>query len=71
MGRYPGRLGPVGFWSFGPEDHTSADDVREIYWDPNAVSNYNSKKGAYIDPQPGTRWLPGKIPGGDPKIPVR
>ena len=71
MGRYPGRLGPAGFWSFGASDHTSADDVREIYWDPNAISHYNSKKGAYVDPQPGTRWLPGKIPSGEPKIPVR
>jgi hypothetical protein len=43
MSRYPGRLGPAGFWSFGPSDHTSADDVREIYWDPNAISHYNSK----------------------------
>ena len=71
MNRYPGRLGPVGYWSFGPSDHTSADDVREIWWNPNAVSKYNGKQGAYIDPQPGTRWLPGKIPTGEPKIPVR
>ena len=31
---YPPQLGPFGLWDFGPGDHTSADDVREIYWDP-------------------------------------
>ena len=71
MQRYPGRLGPIGFWAFNGEDHTSADDVREIYWDPDATSKYNNKRGAYIDPQPGTRWLPGRMPAGEPNIPVR
>jgi len=71
MFAFPGRLGPVGFWGMKPHDYTAADDVREIYWDGNATSTYNGKKGAYIDPQKGTRWLPGEIPAGDPKIPVR
>ena len=51
MFAYPSRLGPIGTWGFKPNDYTAADDVREIYWDPNATSNYNGKKGAYIDPQ--------------------
>ena len=71
MFAYPGRLGPVGFWGLKPHDYTAADDVREIYWDGNATSTYNGKQGAYIDPQKGTRWLPGQIPAGDPAIPVR
>jgi hypothetical protein len=71
MFSYPGRLGPAGYWSFKPHDYTAADDVREIYWDPDAVSTYNGKKGAYVDPQEGTRWLAGKIPAGEPKVPVR
>lgn len=71
MFSYPGKLGPLGNWGFKPHDYTAADDVREIFWDPNATSKYNGKKGAYIDPQEGTRWLPGEIPAGDPKIPVR
>ncbi|MFZ6003724.1 MAG: ABC transporter substrate-binding protein [Actinomycetota bacterium] len=45
---YEPKLGPVGLWDFGPGDHTSADDVREIYWDPNAVSSYNGQAGSYI-----------------------
>jgi hypothetical protein len=71
MFAYPPRLGPVGRWGMKPHDYTAADDVREIYWDGTATSNYNGKRGAYIDPQKGTRWLPGTIPTGDPNIPVR
>src|SRR4051794_1841972 len=70
MFSYPARLGPDGYWAFGPHDYTAANDVREIYWDPNATSQYNGKQGAYIDPQPGTRWLAGQIPAGTPKIPT-
>ncbi len=71
MFAYPAKLGPVGRWGFAPHDYTAADDVREIYWDPAATSTYNGKQGAYIDPQKGTRWLPGAIPAGEPNIPVR
>jgi hypothetical protein len=45
--------------------------VREIYWDPTAISAYNGKQGAYVDPQPGTRWESGATPPGDPNVPVR
>jgi hypothetical protein len=71
MFSFPPKLGPVGRWGMAPHDYTAADDVREIYWDPSATSTYNGKQGAYIDPQKGTRWLPGAIPAGDPNIPVR
>jgi hypothetical protein len=70
MFSYPPRMGPAGLWGFGQHDYTTADDVREIYWDPNATSKYNQKQGAYIDPQPGTRYKVGQIPGGDPKVPA-
>ena len=36
MFSYPPRLGPDGYWAFGPHDYTAANDVREIFWDPNA-----------------------------------
>ncbi|CAN5628040.1 hypothetical protein BH20ACT2_BH20ACT2_00280 [soil metagenome] len=45
---YPPQSGPVGLWDFGPGDHTSADDVREIYWDRNATSGYNGRAGTYV-----------------------
>jgi hypothetical protein len=48
MYAYEPRLGPVGLWDFGPGDHTSADDVREIYWDRSAVSSYNGQAGGYV-----------------------
>ena len=70
MFSYPPRLGPAGFWQFGPRDYTAANDVREVYWDPNAISNYNGKKGAYVETFPGVRWKQGEIPEGDPPIPV-
>ena len=69
MFNYPEKVGPVGLWKFGPGDRTAANDVREIYFDINAISPYNGKKGAYI----GTtkeRWQGGQIPSGDPAVPV-
>jgi hypothetical protein len=71
MFRYPPKVGPLGYWVFGPSDYTAANDVREVFWDPSATSTYNGKKGAYIDPQPGTRWKVNELPAGDPNIPVR
>ena len=68
MFNYPARTGPVGLWKFGPGDRTAANDVREIYFDVNAISTYNGKQGAYI----GTsrdRWEPGQIPAGEPQVP--
>ena len=47
-----------------------ANDVREIYWDPNATSKYNQKQGAYIESEPGKRYKVGEIPAGDPKVPA-
>ena len=69
MFSYPPKLGPAGFWQFGPHDYTAANDVREVYWDPNATSTYNGKQGAFKEPLPGVRWKQGQIPTGDPKIP--
>ena len=69
MFNYPGRLGPAGFWSFGPHDYTCADDVREIYWDPNATSNYNQKQGAFVETDH-KRYRQGEIPPGPPQVPV-
>jgi hypothetical protein len=70
MFAYPKKLGPAGLWGFGQGDYTPQDDVREIYWDPAAVSTYNGKQGAWVDPNPGARYARGQIPDGDPNIPV-
>ncbi len=69
MFNYPARSGPVGLWKFGPGDRTAANDVREIYWDPNAISDYNGKQGAYLGTSD-QRWESGQIPAGDPGVPT-
>ena len=58
----PRKLGPAGSWGFGPSDYTTADDVREIYWDPNAISNYNQKQGAFVETDH-QRYAKGGSPG--------
>ena len=68
MFAYPPKMGDVGRWSFAPGDRTGADDVREIYWDPEAISEYNGEQGAYIGVS-NERYLPGQIPEGDPGKP--
>jgi hypothetical protein len=70
MFSYPGKLGPAGYWSFGEHDYTCADDVREIYWDPNATSTYNQKQGAFVETDH-QRYRQGSIPGGNPQIPAQ
>jgi hypothetical protein len=69
MFHYPGQLGPFGLWQFGPGHYTPAADVREIYWDPNAVSPANGKRGAWVDPKPGIRYPDGMAPKGPPSFP--
>ena len=65
MFNYPQRLGAVGLWKFGPGDRTAANDVREIYWDPDAISPYNGKQGSYLPHQKSQRYEFGQIPAGD------
>jgi hypothetical protein len=69
MFAYPAKFGPSGLWHFGPGDYTPQDDVREIYWDPNATSRYNGKPGRWVDPTPGKRYPHGVFPTGPPPNP--
>jgi hypothetical protein len=69
MFAYPPKLGPVGLWKFGKGDRTAANDVREIYWDPNATSPYNGKPGSYIGTSK-ERWQTGQVPAGNPGKPL-
>ena len=64
MFSYPPKTGPFGLWDFGPGDRTAANDVREIYWDPGAISTFNGKQGAYIGLNDGARFQKGQIPSG-------
>jgi hypothetical protein len=50
------------YLKWGPGDYTGISDVRLVYWDPNAVSNYNHKRGAYIPLHGGQRYQIGQLP---------
>jgi hypothetical protein len=70
---YPEHLGPAGLWGFGPQDYTPMDDYHEMYWDANAVSTYNGRLGAWVDPNPGRRYrhAADELPPGEPVDPNR
>jgi hypothetical protein len=64
MFSYPGRSGPRGFWSFGPDDYTSTDDFREIWWDPDRISAQNNEPGAWVELNGGARYFTDTVPHG-------
>ncbi len=64
---YPRRSGPYGTWGFGPNDYSTSDDAREVFWNPQAGSRQNNSPGAYQDPNGGKRFPIGKWPGGQPR----
>jgi hypothetical protein len=62
------RQGELGLWKFGPGDYTAVSDAREIYWDPQGVSAWNSRKGRYVATFGGQRFS-GGWPQGEPPFP--
>ena len=56
MFAYPAHTGPRGLWHFAPDDYTTTDDFREIWWDPNKISSQNDKKGAWVQMNGGQRF---------------
>ena len=64
MFSYPGGLGALGSWKFGPGDYSGTDDVREIWWDPDRISIQNNKPGAWVQLNGGARYLPDQMPQG-------
>ena len=68
MFSYPGGAGRVGTWGFGPKQYTPTQDFREIWWNGEATSAQNGKKGAYMEVDGGKRWKPGTLPTSDPKV---
>lgn len=63
MRSYPGGGGEFGTWGFPPGHFTPTLDGAEIYWNPNATSAYNGRKGAYIVSSP--RYKTGHFPKGN------
>lgn len=66
MFAYPGGDGMYGKWGFGPRNYTPQQDTRLIWWNPDVLSNYNKKKGAYIESYDGKRFPVGQLPSGEP-----
>jgi hypothetical protein len=65
---YPGGAGPSGTWGFSEGNYTPTQDFREVYWDPEAVSPFNSQPGTYAQPDD-ERYRPGELPPGPPRVP--
>ena len=70
MDAYGPHAGSMGTWSFGPDDHTSSDGAREIYYDPKGVSPFNNRPGRYVSPAGDRRYAAGAWPSKDPGVPV-
>jgi hypothetical protein len=69
MFAYPGSNGPLGHWSWGPDDYTAIDDAREIYYDRRALSAFNNQPGRYVSPNGDKRYR-GTWPAKDPGAPI-
>jgi hypothetical protein len=67
MFRYPTRTGPAGTWGFGPNDYSTADDAREVFWNPGATSIETRERGTYVDPNGGRRFPIGRWPSTPPR----
>lgn len=65
MFAYPGGSGPFGTWGFDADSYTPTQDYRVIWYDPNAVSPQNNKRGAYIESYDGRRFKQGELPASD------
>jgi hypothetical protein len=72
MRNYPGSQAGAsnalyGTWDFPPGHYTPQMDSAIIYWNPNKISTYNDKQGAYVLASP--RYLPGQYPSGPAPLP--
>lgn len=63
---YPEATGPAGTWDYFPESYTPTVDVREVWWDPEAISPFNGEKGSYVSN--GERVRPEDLTEGQPEV---
>jgi hypothetical protein len=68
MFTYPGGTGLYGTWGFHPGEYTPTRDARIIWWDPDRVSIYNNKRGAYVEAYGGKRFAIHHLPKGNPDL---
>jgi hypothetical protein len=45
---------------FGPDNYTWGQDMREVYWDPDATSPFDGERGAYVAVDGGRRYQLGE-----------
>jgi hypothetical protein len=62
------RAGPFGTWGWNPDSRGGPTDTRIIWWNPDKISIFNGKRGAYEEAYGGQRFGPGEIPTGDPQV---
>ncbi|MGQ0847094.1 MAG: hypothetical protein ACT4QF_23495 [Sporichthyaceae bacterium] len=70
MFAYGEHTGEYGRWSFGPNDYTSTDDAREFYYDPRAISPFNSRPGRCVPVGRGTRYVGASWPAKSTGAPI-
>ena len=56
FGMTPSGRGMFGVWSGGPEAYSPSTEAQVSYWDPNATSNMDGKKGAWVPCESG-KWF--------------
>ena len=61
----------VGWVHFGRGDYTAASDAKEAYWDANAPSTLDGKRGAYLTLNKGRRYAIGQWPRGESTFPLK
>ncbi|HET7718756.1 MAG TPA: hypothetical protein VFK43_02230, partial [Acidimicrobiales bacterium] len=67
---YPPTVGETGQWSFGPGDRTATDNAREVYWDPEDISPFNSAPGRWATALEGRRFVT-DWPEGELGLPIQ
>jgi hypothetical protein len=63
---FPPHTGGAGAWDWGPGHYTPVTDIREMWWDGEALSPFNGQAGTYLDN--GERWQRDEIPEGGPEV---
>lgn len=63
---FPPATGQAGSWDLSPGHYTPVTDIREMWWDPDTISPFNSEQGTYRDL--GERWNKDDIPEGEPEV---
>lgn len=66
MFAYPESTGIAGTWDWSPGHYSPVIDMREVWYDPDAVAPMNGQPGTYVDN--GERYRIGEIPEGEPEV---